>query len=226
MIPLEELHLIFPLLTIGVKTNWQVERNGGVTSHQLKVFYQAVRSFYVQATDYALQNLPMKDEILKNAKFANVPQREQAYFSQVECFVQKYPNLLPYTSPNAFEELEEEFLDYQLMLTAEIPDDVWKSAIIMEDKEKETIIYRMDVIWTYLGIAINPDGAIRFPKLSKVARLVLTWPHSNAEEEWVFSMVTKNKTSFRPNLGMAGTLQSINWEIQSNVQNMSHVRKY
>jgi len=38
---------------------------------------------------------------------------------------------------------------------------------------------------------------------------VLTLPHSNAEEERVFSMVIKNKTSFRPNLGMAGTLQSI-----------------
>jgi len=107
----------------------ELERNGDATSHQLD---QAVRSFYVQATDYALQNLPMKDEILKNAKFANVPQREQAYFSQVERFIQKYPNLLPYTSPNTFEELEE-FLDYQLMLIAEIPDDVWKSATVMED---------------------------------------------------------------------------------------------
>ena len=113
------------------------------------------------------------------------------------------------------------------MLTAEIPNDVWKSAIIIEDKEKK--IYRMDVIWAYLSITKNPDGTMRFPKLSKVARLVLTLPHSNVEEERVFSMVTENKTSFRPNLGMAGTLQSILTIKLGNSEpctNMSHPRKY
>ena len=40
-----------------------------------------------------------------------------------------------------------------------------------------------------------------------VALLVLMLP--NAEEERVFSMVTKNKTKFRPNLKLDGTLSSI-----------------
>ena len=69
-----------------------LEHEGDVTTHQVKVFYQAVRSFYIQATDYALQNLPLKDEILKNARFANVPQREHAYVSQIEYL---YRNILP-----------------------------------------------------------------------------------------------------------------------------------
>ena len=63
----------------------------------------------------------------------------------------------------------------------------------------------MDVIWAYLSIIKNPDGTTRFSKLAKVARLVLTLPHSNAEEEKVFSMVT----SFQPNLKLDVTLQSI-----------------
>ena len=50
---------------------------------------------------------------------------------------------------------------------------------------------------------------LRFPKLAKVARLVLVIPHSNADEERVFSMVTKNKTVFRSNLKLDGTLGSI-----------------
>ena len=33
------------------------------------------------------------------------------------------------------------------MLSAEIPDDVWKSAIKIDEDEKK--IYRMDVIWYY-----------------------------------------------------------------------------
>ena len=45
--------------------------------------------------------------------------------------------------------------------------------------------------------------------LATVALLVLTLPHSNAEEECVFSLVTKNKTKFRPSLKLDGTLSSI-----------------
>ena len=55
----------------------------------------------------------------------------------------------------------------------------------------------------------NPDSMLRFARLAKVALLVLTLPHSNAEEERVFSMITKNKTDFRPNLKLDGTLMSI-----------------
>jgi len=46
----------------------------------------------------------------------------------------------------------------------------------------------------------NGDGTKRFPRLSAIAKLVLTLSHSNAEEERLFSMVKRNKTSFRPNL--------------------------
>ena len=55
----------------------------------------------------------------------------------------------------------------------------------------------------------NPDGIPRFSRLTRVAKLVLILPHSNASEERIFSMVTKNKTTFRPNLKLDGTLASI-----------------
>lgn len=54
-----------------------------------------------------------------------------------------------------------------------------------------------------------PDSTIRFSRLSRVVRLVLVIPHSNATEERVFSMVRKNKTAFRPSLDPKGTLSSI-----------------
>ena len=47
----------------------------------------------------------------------------------------------------------------------------------------------------------DPNGALKFQRLATVALLVLTLPHSNAEEERVFSLVTKNKTKFRPSIG-------------------------
>ena len=66
-------------------------------------------------------------------------------------------------------------------------------------KIDKTKIYRMDTIRAYLSIIKISDCAPRFIKLSKVAWLVLTLPHSN-DEERVFSAVTKNKTYFRPKL--------------------------
>ena len=49
-------------------------------------------------------------------------------------------------------------------------------------------------------------GKFKFKYLSVVAKLVLTIPHSNAEEEQVFSLVDKSMT---PNLGLDKKLPSL-----------------
>lgn len=114
--------------------------------------------------------------------------------------------MLPYTSATEANKLEEEFLQYQLMTEAEVPAHVWESALVVDG---ETRYYRMDTIWAFLRSLKTPDGINTFQRLAAVALLVLTLPHSNAEEERVFSMVTKNKSKFRPSLKLDGTLSSI-----------------
>ena len=114
---------------------------------------------------------------------------------------------MPYASECDLNKLEEEFLDYQLLEHTEIPEYVWDSAVIMDEESQQH--HRIDSIWAYLSTMKNPDGVQRFPMLAKVAQLVLVLPHSNAQEERVFSMVTKNKTVFRPNLKLDGALSSI-----------------
>ena len=64
-------------------------------------------------------------------------------------------------------------------------------------------------IWHHLSTMQNPDSSYRFRHLFLVAKLILVIPHSNAEEERVFSLIRKNKTAFRPNLDPKGTLSSI-----------------
>ena len=54
-----------------------------------------------------------------------------------------------------------------------------------------------------------PDGTLCFNRLCQIAKLVMVIPHSNAQEERLFSMIRKNKTSFRPSLDPKGTLWSI-----------------
>lgn len=46
-------------------------------------------------------------------------------------------------------------------------------------------------------------------KIVQDCQLVLVLPHSNAGEEWVFLIIRKNKTPFRPNLGIDKTLPSL-----------------
>ena len=53
------------------------------------------------------------------------------------------------------------------------------------------------------------ENALLFPRLWKVLRLILTIPHSNAEEERVFFHRKKNKTCFGPTLDPDETLVSI-----------------
>ena len=157
--------------------------------------------------EYALENLPMKDEMLRNAAFVSFRSRESANFSQVEYFVERFNTLLPYGSPEDLDHLMKEFAQYQLLEESDIPQDVWEKATIVE-KEDNTYC-RMDIVWHHISTMRDPDNTLRFARLSQIVKLILVIPHSNAEEERVFSMVRKNKTAFRPSLDPKGTLSSI-----------------
>ena len=104
----------------------------------------------------------------------------------------RFPTLFSFSSsPLELSNLEDEFLSYQLLNESDIPDSVWKSALVVEKDDKQ--YYRMDVIWAYLKTVKHADNSLVFKKLADVALLVLTLPHSNAEEERVFSLVTKKQ---------------------------------
>lgn len=95
------------------------------------------------------------------------------------------------------------------METTEIPGTVWESALVVDGDFQHHRMDIMDIVWAHLSMMKSPDGTVRFMKLANVACLVLVIPHSNAQEERVFSKVRKNKTAFRPNLHLDGTLSSI-----------------
>jgi len=222
------LSLIDSSLFIGIVTRQHLDkllREGDITLLQLKKFYSAAWNFYIAAANYALYNLPLEDELLANAEFVYFPRRAEATISQVTYFISRlgnsvcinfmyctyfsYSKVLKYSSAEDLNSIEEEFIQYQMLEDNEIPQKVWDAALVVEDKDEDIRKYRMDIIWSYLSGARTMDGKFLFKKLAKIALLVLTLPHSNAQEERVFSMVTKNKTKFRPSLGLDGTLSSI-----------------
>ena len=76
-----------------------------------------------------------------------------------------------------------------------IPSSEWK----LSSSSKNTFLNRLR---HYLSTL---KDCIRYPNflvLTTVAKLIFVIPHSNAEEEYVFSLVRKNKTCFRPNLDL------------------------
>lgn len=62
--------------------------DGGDVSQFDKVkLFKSIRAFYVEAMTYALENLPLRDNLLRNAKFLNFEAKDTANISQVGYFV-------------------------------------------------------------------------------------------------------------------------------------------
>ena len=107
------------------------------------------------------------------------------------CYCHRFPTLLPYGSPHDLSQLQEEYMDYQLMESDEISGDVWKAALLKDNSEEEVQYHRMDMIWASLASMISPDGRPRFSMLGNVAKLVLVlpgvrirWNRSHGMERW------------------------------------------
>ena len=62
---------------------------GDVNPLQVAKFYESVRCFSERAVEYSLKNLPLSDELLKNARVIDFERRLQADMLQLEYFVQR-----------------------------------------------------------------------------------------------------------------------------------------
>ena len=175
---------------------------------QVQRFYNAVAAFYRAAAQYAVAKLPFNDKVLENSRFVNFEKRREHDFTIVEFFLQRFPHHLQMTVEEQ-EKLQEQFIDYQLLSNNSIPQHVWNDATVKTDEDGTPCLFRMDVIWGQLNAIKSADGAPRFHLLAQVALTVLCLPHSNAEEERVFSMIGKNKRAERSSLDVKGTLSSI-----------------
>jgi hypothetical protein len=76
---------------------------------------------------------------------------------------------------------------------------------------------KVDQMWLKIAETKNFNEEDLFPNLGKLASLVLTLPHSNAEAERIFSVVTDIKTKKRNRIG-SGTLNSM-CVVRSSLQN-------
>ncbi|KAL7868500.1 hypothetical protein SRHO_G00098840 [Serrasalmus rhombeus] len=109
-------------LNVGFTTRTtlnQLLEAGDVTPQQGESFHQAVLAFLTGAVEYAMAKLPLKESLLKHARFVDVQQRAVCEVNDAAYFVERFPKLLPYQAPEEQDKLAEEFQDYPLM---EVPE--------------------------------------------------------------------------------------------------------
>ena len=174
-------------------------------SHQYTIFFSAAKAFLILATEYLLKWCPLGDELLTHATWLDFENRLEKTFLSVQYFVQRYPEIFPEASERSMDQLNEQFLAYQLLSEEDIPSKVKGSAGLSANDP-----HRVDVLWGYLRCVKKPGSSTyEFDLLFKVAEVVMTIPHSNAGEERIFSLINKNKTPSRSSLKLNGTLSSI-----------------
>lgn len=169
-------------LFIGAEAQAYIARNG--SKLRLSEFYSSVRNYYIAACSYMLSKFPYQDQVLINAAVADISTRVKQEFSSIRYFIDRYPCLLPgvENDPRLMDCLESEFSRYQVTLFENTADSI-------------------DKAWFDIGLMRDANGCLMFEKLSSVMLGILVLFHSNADCERIFSIVRKNKTEFRPNLG-------------------------
>ena len=104
------------------------------------------------------------------------------------------------------EKLHEQFISYQLLVTEDIIQAVREKCGLQNEDD----VYHIDDLWSYLATLKTPGSNDKeFDLLAKVARCIMTIPHSNASEERIFSLINKNKTPSRSSLQADETLSSL-----------------
>ena len=169
-------------LFVGRKTRDFIEANSQSKELDLPNFYCAIRAFYKTAVDYMIKKFPYEDSILLHAAVADVKKREETEFTSVQFFVKRFPCLN--LSPMDNDKLERQFVAYQ---TNDLPEVI-------------TSCDRADRQWHIMSQQRDDNGQLTYNLLSKVMLGILCIFHSNADCERIFSLVTKNKTEFRPSM--------------------------
>ena len=192
-------------LGIGFQTKQtlcRLLREGDISPHQQALFYKAVKAFFVQATEYLLKWCPFQEELLTHSTWLHFEDRLEKNFLSVEYFVMPYPAILHDVSIDL---LNEQFFNYQLIEDKDIPVFVKECAGLAEEDP-----HRVDILWGYLKKVKKPGtNSFEYDQLFRVAEVVMSIPHSNAGEERIFSLVSKNKTPSRSSLKSDGTLSSL-----------------
>lgn len=79
-------------MNIGFITRAKLNRlldGGDITPRQMEKFHEAALAFLIKAVEYALKKLPLREPLLKHAKFVDVRQRLECGVDDALYFVER-----------------------------------------------------------------------------------------------------------------------------------------
>ena len=184
----EEIFLSSEKIMIGFFTRSNIASNN--LYHESDRVSFNCRIFMIEAYKYAISRFPIHDHVLQHAKVLQFDSRTTAEFESLLFFVQRFETL-KLKLDKSMDQLYDQFSEYQALDGASI-----------------TAYNRIDHFWHSLSNLQGCNGP-HFNLLFEVVKYILILPHSNAEEERIFSTVAKNKTKFRHSLSNEKSLSSI-----------------
>lgn len=158
---------------IGFTTRAAMQKN--LLPAEEKKVITACKSFFVAAYQYAVSHLPFSEELLKHAQVLQFDHRDTADYDSLVYFVNRFPTLKAKLE-GKMDELYDQWTEYQLLSSAHITEQT-----------------RIDQVWNEIGSLKQQDDTTKFNLLFEVAKYILILPHSNAEEERIFSTVKKEQ---------------------------------
>ncbi|KAL8598431.1 hypothetical protein ACOMHN_032708 [Nucella lapillus] len=164
----------------------------GVDTAEKEAFFKNVVTFYRTACSYITKNLDTRKAVLwSHGEVSDPFKTKTKEFDDVAYFFRRFPCLLP--EGVTADTVELEFNDFAS--DGEIPP--------ASDKQPDA-----EEHWKLLATIKDHKGCLRFRNLARVMLGILLIPVSSASCERVFSIVTKTRTDFRPNLS-SKTLESL-----------------
>lgn len=143
---------------------------------EIKDFYSNIKKFYQVLFEGAIRRLPFKETFLESLDFLD---------PKVTLYIQKHKNQLQHIInkfPSKFD---------RQILNAE-----WQNIPSYFSNEEKNELVRMNIseFWLHISQIKHFTGTFMFSSISKAAELCLSLPHSNADVERLFSVVTEVKT--------------------------------
>ena len=141
----------------------------------------------------------MDEELVSCAYWLDFKDNVEHNFESAEYFVDRFPTLKNIQK----DKLHSQFLNYQALSEDDLPE-VIRDIIVSNEYGNCPV----DILWDFIrDVKVPGTNSFQYDLLLKVTEVIMTITHSNAAEERKFSMINKNKTSFR-SLLLEGTLSA------------------
>ena len=135
---------------------------------------------------YAVKNFPLFNDSIKHARAINIF-NTSCSFESVLYLVNHLKSYVSFTNEE-INNLEQELILLHTVTLDDFSTAIKDEAAIRIDEDGNSVTYRIDVLWFYLHeMKIIGTQCSKFHNLFRLARVVLSIVHSNAEEESIFT---------------------------------------